>query len=75
MTESADATKVEWREWGQKAFDVADRAAKPVLLALVTPWSAECREMDTTTYAEPRIAANINDGFVPVRVDADRHPR
>ena len=31
--------------------------------------------MDTTTYAEPRIAANINDGFVPVRVDADRHPR
>jgi uncharacterized protein YyaL (SSP411 family) len=75
MTESADATKVEWREWGQDAFNVADRAAKPVLLALVTPWSAECREMDTTTYAEPRIAANINDGFVPVRVDADRHPR
>jgi len=75
MTDSADATKVEWREWGQEAFDAADRAAKPVLLALVTPWSAECREMDTTTYAEPRIAANINDGFVPVRVDADRQPR
>ena len=75
MTESADATKVQWREWGQKAFDIADRAAKPVLLALVTSWSAECREMDTTTYDEPRIAANINDGFVPVRVDADRHPR
>jgi uncharacterized protein YyaL (SSP411 family) len=75
MDEGADATKVEWREWGQDAFDVADRAAKPVLLSLVTPWSAECREMDTTTYAEPRVAANINDGFVPVRVDADRHPR
>jgi uncharacterized protein YyaL (SSP411 family) len=75
MTDSADATKVEWREWGQEAFDVAERAGKPVLLALVTPWSAECREMDITTYAEPRIAANINEGFVPVRVDADRHPR
>jgi hypothetical protein len=31
--------------------------------------------MDAETYAEPRIAANIMDGFVPVRVDVDRHPR
>jgi len=31
--------------------------------------------MDAETYAEPRIAANVNDGFVPVRVDIDRRPR
>ena len=70
-----NTTKVEWREWGDEAFAVAARRSQPVLLALVVPWSAECREMDATTYSEPRIAANINDGFVPVRVDADRHPR
>ena len=75
MDDAADLTKVEWREWGQEAFDVADRSGKPVLLAVVTSWSDECREMDRTTYAEPRIAANINEGFLPVRVDADRHPR
>jgi len=75
MDEHADATKVEFHEWGQEAFDIADRAKKPILLALTTRWSAECREMDATTYAEPRIAANLNDGFVPIRVDADRHPR
>jgi len=75
MDEGAEATKVEWHDWGQEPFDIADRTGKPVLLALTTSWSTECREMDTTTYAEPRIAANINDGFVPVRVDADRHPR
>ncbi|MHB9288101.1 DUF255 domain-containing protein [Halobacteriales archaeon Cl-PHB] len=75
MDDRAAETKVEWREWGQEAFEAADRAGKPVLLALVASWSPECREMDATTYSEPRIAANINDGFVPVRVDADRHPR
>ena len=75
MDDAADLTKVEWHDWGQEAFDVADQSGKPVLLAVVTSWSGECREMDRTTYAEPRIAANINDGFVPVRVDADRHPR
>ena len=70
-----DATRVEWREWGEEAFETADLAGKPVLLALVAGWSAQSREMDRTTYAEPRIAANVNDGFVPVRVDADRNPQ
>ena len=68
-------THVEWREWGEAAFDLADRTGSPVLLSLVTPWSEECEQMDETTYAEPRIAAHVNDGFVPVRVDADRRPR
>ena len=73
--DGTDATHVEWREWGQEAFEDADRTGRPVLLSLVTPWSAECHEMDERTYGEPRVAAHVNDGFVPVRVDADRHPR
>jgi uncharacterized protein YyaL (SSP411 family) len=74
MDPGAARTKVEWREWGEEAFAEAEETSTPLLLALVAPWSAECREMDETTYAEPRIAANVNDGFVPVRVDADRRP-
>lgn len=31
--------------------------------------------MDAETYDEPRVAAAIDDGFVPVRADVDRHPR
>ena len=75
MDEFAAETKVEWREWGPAAFERAADTSKPVLLALTVPWSAECRAMDRATFGEPRIAANINDGFVPVRVDADRNPR
>jgi uncharacterized protein YyaL (SSP411 family) len=75
MDDSAVETKVEWREWGPEAFGRAEGAGKPVLLSLWAPWSEDCREMDRTTYSEPRIAANVNDGFVPVRVTVDRHPR
>ncbi|QSG12323.1 Prenyltransferase family protein containing thioredoxin domain [Halapricum desulfuricans] len=67
--------KVEWGEWGPEAFAAAEQSGSPVLLSLVAPWSPECAAMDATTYAEPRIAAHVNDGFVPVRVDADRRPR
>ena len=70
-----DPTRVEWREWGQDAFDEAAEADAPVLLSLTATWCDHCHEMDEETYAEPRIAANVNDSFVPVRVDVDRHPR
>jgi len=75
MDDSAAETNVEWNEWGPVAFETAERTRKPVLLSLWAPWSEECREMDRTTYTEPRVAANVNDGFVPVRANADRHPR
>lgn len=74
MTESSAQTQVEWLPWGQRAFHAADHLDQPLLLALSAPWCHWCHEMDETTYAEPRIAANINDGFVPVRVNVDRHP-
>jgi uncharacterized protein YyaL (SSP411 family) len=70
-----EGTRVEWRSWGDEAFAEARDRGSPVLLALTATWCGECHEMDARTYAEPRIAANLNDGFVPVRVDVDRHPR
>jgi uncharacterized protein YyaL (SSP411 family) len=75
MEDAADRTRVEWREWGEAAFSEAAERDVPLLVALVASWSDWCRQMDERTYAEPRIAANVNDDFVPVRVDADRHPR
>jgi uncharacterized protein YyaL (SSP411 family) len=70
-----ESTRVEWRPWGAEAFAEAERTAKPVLLSLSATWCGSCHEMDARTYAEPRIAANINDSFVPIRVDVDRNPR
>ena len=75
MDDSAERTRVEWHEWGPEPFEIADRTGKPILLSLSATWCSWCHEMDEETYAEPRIAANVNDGFVPVRVDVDRHPR
>ncbi len=72
---TADRTHVEWREWGPAPFEAARSADSPVLLSLTATWCDSCHEMDAETYAEPRIAANVNDGFVPVRVDVDRRPR
>jgi len=66
---------VDWRPWGEAAFADAADAQRPILLSLTTAWSAECRQMDAETYGEPRVAAAVDDGFVPIRADADRNPR
>jgi hypothetical protein len=70
-----EETRVEWREWGEEAFGEARERSVPVLLSLSATWCVDCHEMDATTYADPGIAANLNDRYVPIRVDADHRPR
>lgn len=75
MDDSAARTKVDWREWGAAAFEEARETDRPVLLSLSATWCEWCHEMDETTFSRPTIAANVNERFVPVRVDIDRQPR
>lgn len=74
MDAAADRTKVDWRDWGDSAFEEAARLDQPVLLAITGFWCGWCRAMDGRTYDDPRIAARIAESVVPVRVDADRYP-
>jgi uncharacterized protein YyaL (SSP411 family) len=75
MDEAAAETLVEWREWGADALAEARNSERPVLLALTASWCGRCREMDAGAFSDPGVAANVNDGFVSVRVDVDREPR
>ena len=70
-----DGTLVDWHAWDEAAFETAARAGKPVLCSLTAPWCEWCARMDERTYSDPKLAANVGESFVPVRVDVDRHPR
>jgi uncharacterized protein YyaL (SSP411 family) len=65
---------VQWLPWSTASFARARADDKPVLLSIAAAWCESCHDMDRTTYADPHIAARINDRFVAVRVDADRRP-
>ncbi len=70
-----DGTLVDWHEWSEDAFEAARHADKPVLCSLTAPWCEWCERMDERSYSDPKLAANIGDRFVPIRVDVDRQPR
>ena len=65
---------VRWLPWSSEAFARARAEDRPVLLSIAASWCESCLDMDRTTYADPAVAALVNDRFVPIRVDADRRP-
>ena len=69
-----ESNGVAWQPWSGDAFDRAREQRKPVLLSISTAWCRWCHEMDRTSYADPEIAALINQRFIPIRVDADDRP-
>ncbi len=68
------AAEIRWRPWGEQAFEEARRLGRPVLLSLSAVWCHWCHVMDETSYSDPRVIAAVNQHFLPIRVDNDRHP-
>lgn len=67
------ASGVQWQSDLKNAAREAERSQKPLLLKFTAPWCGYCRKMQQTTFQNDRLAAQINDCFVPVVVDADEH--
>jgi len=68
------AHEIDWRPWGETAFTEARQLGRPILLSLSAVWCHWCHVMDETSYSDPSVIAAINEHFVPIRVDNDRHP-
>jgi uncharacterized protein YyaL (SSP411 family) len=71
---SAARQPVHWQEWSNDVFALARKLDRPILLEIGAIWCHWCHEMDRESYENPRIAALINDLFIPVKVDRDLRP-
>jgi hypothetical protein len=63
-----------WHEWGEEAFEKAQRENKPVLLDIGAVWCHWCHVMDRESYENAETAAVLNEHFVAVKVDRDERP-
>ena len=67
-------SQIQWRHWGDGAFEAAQEEDKPVLLAISAVWCYWCRVMEETTYADPEVMEFVNGNFVAILVDNDHRP-
>src|SRR5581483_8386020 len=71
---SAMHQPIQWHEWGEEAFNVAQQENKPVLLDIGAVWCHWCHVMDRESYDDPEVARIVNEQFVAVKVDRDERP-
>src|SRR5437867_6503700 len=71
---SAMHQPIHWYEWGEEAFNTAQRENKPILLDIGAVWCHWCHVMDRESYDDPEVAQIVNDRFIAVKVDRDERP-
>ena len=65
---------VDWREWGDEAFAEARERDVPVLVSVGYAACHWCHVMAHESFEDEATAAELNEGFVCVKVDREERP-
>ncbi|MFJ4046786.1 thioredoxin domain-containing protein [Microbacterium sp. NPDC089987] len=65
---------VDWHPWGEEAFAEAQRRDVPLLISIGYSTCHWCHVMARESFTDEVTAAQINEHFVPVKIDREEHP-
>ncbi len=65
---------VDWRPWGDEAFEEARRLGRPVFLSIGYSTCHWCHVMERESFEDEEIAAVLNSRFIPIKVDREERP-
>ncbi|HEX8105509.1 MAG TPA: thioredoxin domain-containing protein [Solirubrobacteraceae bacterium] len=65
---------VDWLPWGDEAFERARAQDKPLLVSIGYSACHWCHVMEHESFEDERIAAQMNERFVCVKVDREERP-
>jgi uncharacterized protein len=65
---------VDWYPWGEEAFETARREDKPIFLSVGYSTCYWCHVMERQSFSNEAIAAELNAGFVSIKLDREERP-
>jgi len=65
---------VNWYPWGEEAFALAKKLDKPIFLSIGYATCHWCHVMERESFENLSIAAQLNEGFIPIKVDREQRP-
>ncbi len=65
---------VDWFPWGPEAFARARQEDKPIFLSIGYSACHWCHVMERESFADPEVAALLNEHFICVKVDREERP-
>jgi len=65
---------VAWQPWGKRAFKLAAKLNRPVLLSIGYSACHWCHVMARESFADAETARCMNEGFINIKVDREERP-
>jgi hypothetical protein len=65
---------VDWYPWGPEAFEKARKEDKPIFLSIGYSSCHWCHVMERESFEDESVAQQLNDHFVPIKVDREERP-
>ncbi|MCP4694445.1 MAG: thioredoxin domain-containing protein, partial [Desulfobacterales bacterium] len=65
---------VDWRPWGDEAFEAARDLNRPVLLSVGYSTCHWCHVMEEESFEDEEVAGFINENYIAVKVDREERP-
>jgi len=65
---------VHWQPWDEQALALARRLDKPIFVSIGYSACHWCHVMAKESFADPQVAARLNDLFVCIKVDREQRP-
>lgn len=67
------ADHVNWSDDVESSLRVANESGQLVLMKFTADWCGYCKKMERETFTKPAVAGLVNQNFVPLLIDADKH--
>ena len=71
LTAPKQTTQVKWLDF-KTALAANKKKSKPLYIDVYTDWCGWCKKMDKTTFEDPEVVALLNQGFYPIKFDAEQ---
>lgn len=65
---------VDWRPWGDEAFEAARALGRPVLLSIGYSTCHWCHVMEEESFEDEEIARFLNENYIAIKVDREQRP-
>ncbi|WP_309493394.1 thioredoxin family protein [Candidatus Hecatella orcuttiae] len=62
---------INWRHDFHEALNLAQVEGKLLMMEFYADWCGWCRKLDMETYTDPRLAAFLNEEFIPLKIDVE----
>ncbi|MDX2504494.1 MAG: DUF255 domain-containing protein [Gammaproteobacteria bacterium] len=68
---AAQSDIIQWHEWSNETFALAEQQNKLVLLDISAQWCQFCQKMKAVTYKDPEVIDIINDNYIAINADIE----